>query len=147
MEILTRKALALAALAALAGLLLASNALASGASKEPLRLDVLPVGFIIEDGLAATAIVRVRCQPPWQPLEVFFFILQEPVANEDIASFPVFCDGKPRRFRVRNGTFSDSPPYRQGPAAVSLFVLLEDPDTGESLSVSLFREIRLVGGQ
>jgi hypothetical protein len=87
--------------------------------------------------------VKAACDPGLEVLDSFVTVSQEGVAS-DFGFFTPVCDGTKQRFHVRVSAFEGSA-FRTGKAFASAFVLVQDPETGETAQSQDSRRIRITG--
>jgi hypothetical protein len=122
-----RRLLSVVAVAAVALSFSSSGVLAT---PQPVRVALAHKAHIIDGGLAAVVPVRARCQAGLDVLEAFVSLEQDAV-SADFGFFPLTCDGRLQKFRVRVNTFDDTR-FRRGVGFESALVLAEDPRTGDT---------------
>lgn len=76
--------------------------------------------------------VQVRCDPADQVLEAFAYISQEGNQSQ-FSGIPVSCTGKQGRYEVVVRAYPDMP-FVRGEAHASVYILLYNPDTGQTQS-------------
>jgi hypothetical protein len=112
------------------------------AASESLSAKIKPQATLEDKGQVVRVVLNVRCPSGYDPLEAFVYVTQE--GNEsDFAFFPLTCNDKVQKVKVRVPIFPDNPPFHRGAAQVSGYVLLENPTTGDSLSISPVRIVKL----
>jgi hypothetical protein len=96
---------------------------------------------LVDQGQAVVVDVQAACDAGLEVLEAHVSVSQEGVAS-DFGRFTPVCDGKNHRFQVRVPAFEGSA-FRPGDAFASAFVLVQDPETGETAQAQDSRRIRI----
>jgi hypothetical protein len=100
------------------------------AAREPIDVQIKHPARLMGAGQTALVTVRVRCAPVGQLLESLLYVVQDDQTSQ-FAGLPVTCDNRWHTQVVTVRAFEETP-FRQGEAYASAYVLLYDPDTGET---------------
>ena len=112
---------------------------AAAQEKTTLQAQFAKQGALVEGGLAVDVRVTVRCPAGYRVLEAFAYVTQDGNQSQ-FAPIPVVCDGKRHTYTVRVRGFE---PFHRGTARASGYILVENPETGATQSVSPTAEIKL----
>lgn len=97
---------------------------------------------LVDGGAAADLTVAIACPAGLQVLEAFAYIVQDDNSS-DFGFIPLVCDGDAHEFVVHIPALPDGPLLHRGKARATVFVLLEDPNTGDTVSAEESRRIKL----
>jgi hypothetical protein len=104
---------------------------AAGNAPEFVGVQVGRLAWLAPNGQVVVP-VSVACSAGLQVLEAFMYINQEG-SQSQFAGVPVICDNQPHLHLVRVSPFPDNP-FQRGPASATAFLLLLNPDTGDTES-------------
>jgi hypothetical protein len=110
-------------------------------ASRPVSVKLKRQATLVDQGQAVVVDVQAACDAGLEVLEAFVSVSQEGVAS-DFGFFTPVCDGKKHRFQVRVRAFEGSG-FRTGDAFASAFVLVQDPETGETAQAQDSRRIRI----
>jgi hypothetical protein len=109
------------------------------ATAAPSPLDISDRGRISADGQRVTVRISATCPMGWDVLEANVSVSQD--AASGLGGFGIACTGHPVSARATVVSFGGA--YEPGPASASAFILLIDPVTGVTMSLSTSETIRL----
>jgi hypothetical protein len=109
------------------------------ASAAPNALDLMGAGSISDDGQRVTVRLSASCPSGWDVLEANVSVSQEGASG--LGGFGLTCTG--HRVSAEATVVSFGGPYEPGPANASSFILLIDPVSGQTMSLSTSEVIRL----
>jgi hypothetical protein len=135
-----RKSILLTAVSLIAAI---SLVLPAHGGSEPASVKLKRKATLVDQGAAVIVDLKAACDPGLEVLEAHVSVSQEGVAS-DFGRFTPVCDGRKHRFQVRVSAFEGSA-FRTGKAFASAFVLVQDPDTGETAQAQDSRQIRIRG--
>jgi hypothetical protein len=110
--------------------------------EEIVRVEVGPTAKLIADGQAVRVKVKVACEPVGDVLEASVEVFQADAYGQGFFGF-VMCDGRTHVHKIKVEALDST--FHRGEAFVSAFVLLEDPETGETAQGGDLRLVRVVG--
>jgi hypothetical protein len=107
---------------------------ATALADQSLRLDIFKHAVLQDGGAAVEVALKTHCPVGNEVLEAFMYVVHN--GNQSLfAGVPIACDGKLHHHRVRVAAFPDNL-FAEGEAQASGFVLILDPATGETQSLS-----------
>ena len=107
----------------------------------PLKVWVHHNGSLSANGEVLTLSGRIRCAQGYEVLEAFIYVVQDQNSSQ-FAALPVTCDGRMHAFAVTLLAYPDSG-FHAGAAMTSGYILLHDPDTGNTVATSPTESVRL----
>jgi hypothetical protein len=126
------------------GLIVAiSLVLPAQGGSEPASVKLKRNAALVDQGAAVVVDVTASCDPDLVVLESFVTVSQEGV-DSNFGFFTPVCDGTKQQFQVRVSAFEGSA-FSTGDAFASAFMLVQDPDTGETAQAQDSRRIRIRG--
>lgn len=118
-------------LALLAGLSLAMPSARTTTDEVVPTLDIGQGASLGAGGNAVTVSIEVQCSDRWQVLEAFVSIVQNSTQSAN-APLPVDCESEgPRPYNLQ--VHAGKAAFEQGEATATAYILLQDPDTGETM--------------
>lgn len=109
---------------------------------EKLTVKISETAKRVNGGTAAEVTLLIRCPASLQLLESLVYIVQDEHQSQ-FSGVPVIVDGKQHRQVVQVRASEEGPLFHAGEARVSAFVQLYDPQTGDTVSASPTRIVKL----
>jgi len=119
---------------------LASPALAQ--TRDGIPVAISPRGHVVEAHQAVVVKVKVLCPAGYDVLEAFVYVVQDGHQSND-GAIPVSCDGGPHKYAVRVPA-SQGQAFHRGQAQASAYVLVQDPNTGQTQDGQDTRDILII---
>ena len=113
-------------------LAVATNTLAA---RDHVTVKVGKRAQLIEGGQAVLVKMRAACEPGLEVLEAHVTV------EDQFGFFSLPCDGRPQKFEVRVEHLDGA--FEPGEAFASAFVLVEDPETGDTVQAQDSRQITI----
>ena len=123
-----------------AGLLLL--AVSSAQARESITVKIDNNATLIDGGEAVEVGMKISCPRGFEVLEAFMYVVQGE-NNSNFDFFPLICDGRKHNVVGLVSAAEDAPLFRRGNASVSVYILLLNPNTGETLSTSPVGKIKI----
>ena len=103
---------------------------ASARARDGLPVAISPRAHVVDAHQAVVVKVKVLCAAGYLVLEAFVYVVQDGNQSND-GAIPVSCDGEPHKYAVRV-VASEGQTFHRGTAQASAYVLVQDPNTGQT---------------
>jgi hypothetical protein len=111
---------------------------------EVIKVQLKHNAFLVDNGNAVGVTVTIKCAPVGEVIEAIVYVIQddEEYNESQWGGVPVICDNRTHKHVALAPAYEDMP-FHSGKATATVFIVLENHETGESWSGGDFRAIQI----